>query len=137
MRRRGSRPRSPTGRSGSSESPDSPVARYTPEGADRDAVFDIKVVYPRRHGDIDLGRVPRLFLPEVGPLGLTDYEKVYAVLPDEDIFDLRGIDPAVGCVVVVRPDHYVANVLPLTATDELAAFFAQVFLPIGAQVAAR
>jgi phenol 2-monooxygenase len=27
-------------------------------------------------------------------------------------------------VVVVRPDQYVANVLPLTATAELAAFFA-------------
>ncbi len=26
--------------------------------------------------------------------------------------------------MVVRPDHYVANVLPLSATDELGAFFA-------------
>ncbi len=25
--------------------------------------------------------------------------------------------------MVVRPDQYVAHVLPLTATDELAAFF--------------
>ena len=49
------------------------------------------------------------------------------MLPDEDIFELRGIDRA-GCVVVVRPDQYVANVLPLTATDELAAFFAQFLL---------
>ena len=29
-----------------------------------------------------------------------------------------------GAVVVVRPDQYVANVLPLTAKAELAAFFA-------------
>ena len=64
----------------------------------------------------------------MGPFGLIDYEKVYAVLPDEDIFEVRGIDRA-GCVVVVRPDHYVASVLPLTATDELAAFFAQFLLP--------
>ena len=28
-------------------------------------------------------------------------------------------------VVVVRPDQYVAHVLPLSATDELSAFFAQ------------
>jgi len=28
-----------------------------------------------------------------------------------------------GVVVVVRPDQYVAAVLPLTATDELARFF--------------
>ena len=40
-----------------------------------------------------------------------------------DIFELRGIDRG-GVVVVVRPDQYVAHVLPLTATAELAAFFA-------------
>lgn len=51
-----------------------------------------------------------------------DYEKVYAVDPEHDIFDERGIDRA-GAVVVVRPDGYVSNVLPLTATEELAAFF--------------
>ena len=30
----------------------------------------------------------------------------------------------VGTVVIVRPDQYVANVLPLTARAELTAFFA-------------
>ena len=30
-----------------------------------------------------------------------------------------------GAVVVVRPDQYVAHVLPLTATAELSAFFGQ------------
>ena len=44
--------------------------------------------------------------------------------PDDDIFELRGVDRG-GCVVVVRPDQYVAAVLPLDATDELAAFFRQ------------
>ena len=29
-----------------------------------------------------------------------------------------------GCLVVVRPDQYVAHVLPLDATEELVAFFA-------------
>jgi len=32
-------------------------------------------------------------------------------------------------VVVVRPDQYVAAVLPLAATDELAAFFARNLVP--------
>jgi phenol 2-monooxygenase len=53
---------------------------------------------------------------------------VYALHRDEDIFEARGIDSA-GCVIVVRPDHYVAAVLPLTATDELAAFFARFLVP--------
>ncbi len=59
-----------------------------------------------------------------------NYEKAYS--PDFknglDIFDLRGIDRALGALVVVRPDQYVSNVLPLHAHDELAAFFGQFLL---------
>ena len=45
-----------------------------------------------------------------------------------DIFDLRGINREKGAMVVVRPDQYVSNVLPLDAHDELAAFFGQFML---------
>ena len=41
----------------------------------------------------------------------------------QDIFDLRGIDRARGCLVLVRPDQYVAHVLPLGDHQGLAAFF--------------
>lgn len=105
-------------------SPESPIARFTPAGADKDAVFDVKAVYPTRYEDVDLTVVPRLFFPQVGPFQLDDHEKVYAVSPDADIFAERGIDRG-GVVVVVRPDHYVAHILPLDgATTELATFFA-------------
>ena len=33
----------------------------------------------------------------------------------QDIFTMRGIDREGGCIVVVRPDQYVAHVLPLDA----------------------
>jgi phenol 2-monooxygenase len=36
-----------------------------------------------------------------------------------------------GVVVVVRPDQYVAAVLPLDATDELTDFFSRWMLPVG------
>jgi phenol 2-monooxygenase len=113
-------------------SPDSPVVRFTPEGADIDAVFDVKVIYQQAHEDVDITHVPGLFLPRTGPLGLTDWEKVYAAAPSawttDDIFEERGLSRE-GVVVVVRPDQYVAAVLPLEATDELGAFFARSFLP--------
>jgi phenol 2-monooxygenase len=110
-------------------SPESPVARFTPRGTDLDSVFDVKAVYQQRYQDVDLGLVPPIFLPRVGPFGLIDYEKVYAVDPEhEDFFAARGIDRG-GCVVVVRPDQYVAHVLPLTARDELTAFFEGNMLP--------
>ena len=44
-----------------------------------------------------------------------------------DIFDQRGVDRAQGALVVVRPDQYIAHVLPLqahAAHAALAAFFA-------------
>ena len=37
------------------------------------------------------------------------------------MFDLRGIDREHGALVVVRPDQYVAAVLPLDAYRELNA----------------
>jgi phenol 2-monooxygenase len=104
--------------------PDSPLAA-TPEGLDDDAWFDVKVIFQRPHTEVDLGAVPDVFLPRSGPFGLIDYEKVYAAQPDDDVFAARGIDRA-GAIVVVRPDGYVANVLPLTATGALADFFAGV-----------
>jgi phenol 2-monooxygenase len=108
-------------------SPESPLAA-TPSGLDPDAWFDVKVIYQQAHSDLDIGAVPAVFKPQVGPFKLTDYEKVYATDPQADIFELRGLDRG-GVVVVVRPDQYVANVLPLTATAELAAFFAPLLAP--------
>ena len=102
--------------------PDSPLAA-TPSDVDPDAWFDLKVIYQQEQAGIDIGAVPAVFKPRVGPFKLTDYEKVYAADPNADIFELRGLDRG-GVIVVVRPDQYVANVLPLTATAELAAFFA-------------
>jgi phenol 2-monooxygenase len=65
-----------------------------------------------------------------------DYEKMFA--PDlkagRDIFDERGIDRSRGAIVVVRPDQYVAQVLPLDAHAELAGFFDGILLPAAALV---
>jgi len=38
---------------------------------------------------------------------------------------MRGISKSDGCVVVVRPDQYVAAVLPLDHHQALSAFFCQ------------
>ncbi len=105
--------------------PQSPVRRYTPTNHDVDAVFDVRAVVQQEHAAIDLKSMPSILLPRKGRYGLTDYEKVFC--PDlksgNDIFDRRGIDRVQGCIVVVRPDQYVAHVLPLDAHAELSAFF--------------
>jgi phenol 2-monooxygenase len=110
-----------------STAPDSPVVLGTPDGAEVDAWFDIKVIYQQDHTGVDIQAVPAAFRPRKSPYGLIDDNNVFAVDSGQDIFDLRGIDRD-GVIVVVRPDQYVANLLPLTATAELTAFFAQILI---------
>ncbi|CUH89942.1 phenol 2-monooxygenase [Phaeobacter sp. CECT 5382] len=43
-----------------------------------------------------------------------------------DIFDLRGIDRERGCLVVVRPDQYIANILPPDTFEEISEFFGRI-----------
>lgn len=107
------------------DSPESPVAQFTPESGDIDSVFDAKVIYQQPYQEIDIAEVPTYFLPKVGPFRLKDYEKIYSARPDTDIFDERQIDRRQGALVIVRPDMYVAHVLPLTAREEITEFFAQ------------
>jgi 2-polyprenyl-6-methoxyphenol hydroxylase-like FAD-dependent oxidoreductase len=105
-------------------SPGSPVRRHTPAGQDIDAVFDVRAVYQQNHRDVAIEALPALLLPRKGRHGLRDYEKVFCADPKADIFELRGIDRRAGALVVVRPDQYVAHVLPLEAHQVLADFFA-------------
>ena len=103
-------------------SSDSPILAFTPEGSDADSWFDVKVIYQQDHTDTDLMTVPSAFKPRMSPFGLVNLENAFGADREQDIFDLRGIDRA-GAIVVVRPDQYVGAVLPLTATEELSAFF--------------
>ena len=109
---------------------DSPVRRFTPAGADIDKVIDVRGIYQQGHRALKVEGLPRMLLPRKGRFGLVDYEKAYS--PDlkngPDIFDLRGIDRAGGAMVIVRPDQYVAHVLPLNAHGELSRFFGQFLL---------
>ncbi len=109
------------------ESDESPIKRFTPEGLDIDTVLDAKVVYQQAHHDVAIETVPKVFLPASGPFGLPDYEKVYAAIADDDIFEQRGISRD-GAIVVVRPDHYVSHILPLSARAELTEYFARFLL---------
>jgi phenol 2-monooxygenase len=114
-------------------SPNSPLKRFTPKQASVDSVISLLAVYQQVHRDIDVGALPAVLLPRKGKFDLIDYEQVFA--PDlktlsNDIFDLRGVNRQQGAIVLVRPDQYVANVLPLGAHEALSAFFAQFLVDI-------
>jgi phenol 2-monooxygenase len=104
---------------------ESPVRKYTPTGEDTDAVIDVRAVFQQGHRELAVEAMPSFLLPQKGRYGLRDYEKIFCadLKGGHDIFTLRGIDRERGCIVIVRPDQYVAHVLPLEAHAQLAAFF--------------
>ena len=111
--------------------PSSPVIRYTRGDEDIDGLIDVRVVFQQTFDSLAFEDLPSFLKPEKGKLGLTDFEKVFCVDHKGlgDIFDMRGIDRERGCMIVVRPDQYIAHVLPIDGYGELADFFAGIFLP--------
>ena len=111
---------------------DSALRRHTPPDAELDNMLDLRAVFQQHHRDLALADLPSLLLPRKGRYRLVDYEKAFTPDPkSDDVFDLRGIDRDRGALVVVRPDQYVAHVLPLDAHGELAAFFAPLLTAVG------
>ena len=97
-----------------------PIAELCSVQKDRPDI-DLRAVFQQSHRDLAVDAMPARLLPRRGRLQLTDYENVFCPdLKDEpDLFDLRGIDRHRGALVVVRPDQFIAAVLPLDAYAEL------------------
>ena len=108
--------------------PASPLRRHTAPAEDIDALIDVRAVFQQGFRALDFGAMPSLLRPHVGRYGLCDYEKVFCadLKRGEHIFQMRAVDRAAGCLVVVRPDQYVGHVLPLQARAELAQYFAAI-----------
>ena len=108
------------------KSESSPVIKYTPEGTDIDSVIDVYGVFQQQ--DLAIEEIPGFLWPAKGKYGLNDYEKVFHADQDNDVYTLRGIDRSRGCMVIVRPDQHIANILPLNAQTALSAFFDEFML---------
>jgi phenol 2-monooxygenase len=120
----------------------SAINRFTADDAARDSVFDVYAITQQQHLDVDINDIHPLLQPKKGKFSLTDYEKVFAAeqtnglllgeIPGlqatQDIYQLRGIDRSKGAVVVVRPDQYIAQVLPLDEFETFDNYFATYLL---------
>jgi phenol 2-monooxygenase len=104
------------------DSLDSPIQRFRAPDADIDSVIDVHGIFRVSHHEIDVPTLPAILCPHTGPLRIQDWEKVWTIGPGADIFTDRGISEQ-GAIVIVRPDQYVAHVLPLTARAELTDLF--------------
>jgi len=107
---------------------ESPRVTYTPDDGDTDAIFDTKVIYQQDYTEVEPVHVPEAFKPVKAPLGLVDVNQIFAAGHGRDIFRDRDVNRE-GAIVIVRPDQYVSGIFPLSARDELKAFFAQHMLP--------
>ncbi len=103
----------------------SPMRKYTPDGKPSDYYFDLRVIFQEAFRDVDLETMPDFLMPRKGALGLKDYEKIFCAVqhPEKDIYELRGIDRQAGVMVIVRPDQYVADLLPLDDYHRLSEYF--------------
>ncbi len=112
--------------------PSSPVVKYRQPGEDIDALIDVRAVFQQTFEELAYEDMPSLLKPLKGRLGLQDHEKVFCVdhKGAGDIFDMRGIDREQGCMIVVRPDQYIAHVLPLDGFAKLTAFFDGILSPV-------
>jgi phenol 2-monooxygenase (NADPH) len=114
------------------DSPESPLVRFTPKGLNVDAVFDLRCVFQQSHHSLAVTSMPELLFPKKGRYGLRDYEKAFCAIDDakQNIYNMRSINKQSGCLIVVRPDQYIAQVLPLDDGEALARFFAGFMLKI-------
>jgi phenol 2-monooxygenase (NADPH) len=110
--------------------PNAPVKRYTPPGAEVDSVIDLRAVFQQGHRALKREDLTAFLLPQKGRYDLCGYEKMFcAYLKDgRDIFSMRVVDRDRACIMIVRPDQYIADVLPLDAQDELAVCFDRILL---------
>lgn len=110
----------------------SPVNRFTPVGDDLDSVIEVLGIYQQDHHNLNVNDQPAALQPLRGRYKLRDTFKVFT--PDHktgpDIFEIRGIDRVRGAMVLVRPDQYVATVLPLTAREQLSDYFESFLYPV-------
>lgn len=103
----------------------SPIVKFTKPDEDIDSIFDVRVIFQQSHREVNLEKINPFLLPLKGKLGLRDYEKIFCIgrKNGEDIFKMREINKETGCLVVVRPDQHIANILPLKAFSEISEFF--------------
>lgn len=109
--------------------PRSPFVQFRKEVDDISTLIEPNVIYQNEYTTFTCPEVPEIFRPPVGELGLDYWEKIYSVIPENNIFDVRGISKD-GAVVIVRPDQYVAAVLPLNDFEGICAYFEGALAPV-------
>ncbi len=106
----------------------SPIIKYTPRNDDIDSLIDVITVFQNKN-EVSIDQMNGFFAPKKGKHQLRDYEKTYKSISHNDIFEMREINKREGCVVIVRPDQHIANILSLNSHKALSSFFNKIMHP--------
>ncbi|KAJ6562415.1 FAD binding domain-containing protein [Mycena capillaripes] len=109
---------------------DSPIKRYTPPAADLNSVIEILTLTSSPRTVLPYSAFPELARPLIGRFRYPTYDQIFS---DEisyldgggKAYSGYGVDPnGPGCVVLVRPDQHIADVVGFeNCVEELALFF--------------
>ncbi|KAJ5756831.1 hypothetical protein N7533_006374 [Penicillium manginii] len=109
-------------------SPDGPIRTFTPSSHDTDSLIENIVIGHGKRYDVELEQIPECFYPMTGKNHTRDLHKIY--YDDEShnqghghAYDVLGIDPKRGALIIVRPDQYVSAVMDLSDYTEIGNFF--------------
>lgn len=111
-----------------------PVRRFTAKSADIDSFIEPLVVLHGERVKMEQEWIPDYMWPVTGKWKMRDVHKTFV---DDDsynsghghAYERWGVDPEVGAVVIVRPDHYVALVTGLDDYDGIGRLFEGFMLP--------
>lgn len=107
------------------------VRRLTPSDAPIDLMIEILTIHAAKRAQVELLELPDILHPWSEEFG-RDWCKVY--VHDVDVhrtasnaYQKCQVDPAIGCLTIIRPDSYVALVCGLEELDAVDAYFTELF----------
>ncbi|KAF2011495.1 phenol 2-monooxygenase-like protein [Aaosphaeria arxii CBS 175.79] len=102
--------------------------RFTPAEDDVDSLIEPILVLKTKFTETEQHQIPDYFVPVNGKWRIRDLHKVY--IDDQhyndghgEAYRTLGVDPAVGAVVIIRPDQYVSKVTRIEDVSGIESFF--------------
>ncbi|KAI2642797.1 FAD binding domain-containing protein [Xylaria nigripes] len=104
------------------------IQAFTPSSCDRGETFNIVLVLSSKRENVEFEVIPEVFMPVAGKWKMKNILKVF--VDDKGYngvhghaYEVYGIEPSRGALVVVRPDHHVARIGSLDDIQAVDSFF--------------
>lgn len=115
------------------DAPDGPLRRFTPHGAKVDSVIQLLTIHSAPREAVDIFDFPEVLRPYDEQKGW-EYNSIFVDAQSYHeghgrAYENYGVDAKRGCVVLVRPDQYVAYIGELEDVVEVTGYFETILVP--------